>query len=76
METRGTAELRRLGETIREQRKQIGISQEDFAELCGVHRTYIGQIERGEKNISFNNILRVSEALKLSASELFQLAGL
>ena len=56
------SELKSLGDSIRAQRKKLDISQEDFAELCDLHRTYIGQIERGEKNISFSNVLRVAKA--------------
>ena len=42
----------RLGKVIREKRKELGYSQEAFADICGVHRTYMGSIERGERNIS------------------------
>jgi len=45
----GAKELRALGDAIREARKALGVSQEDFAEMCDLHRTYIGQVERGEK---------------------------
>ena len=61
---------------MRAKRKTTGMSQEAFAATCKLHRTYIGQIERGEKNISFENIMRVSTALKLSAEKLFGLAKL
>lgn len=54
----------------------MSLSQEDFAEVCDLHRTYIGQIERGEKNISFENILRVSRALGLKPSGLLAAAKL
>ncbi len=49
-------------------------SQEEFAHVSGLHRTYIGQIERGEKNISFSNLVKVSGVLGVTMSEL--LAGL
>lgn len=68
-------ELRRLGAAIREARKTLALSQEEFAERCGLHRTYIGQIERGEKNISFVNILRVAKALSVLPSDLFRNSG-
>jgi transcriptional regulator with XRE-family HTH domain len=48
------------------------LSQEDFAEQCGLHRTYIGQVERGEKNISFVNILRIAKGLRAKPSQLFE----
>lgn len=70
------SELRALGGSIRTQRKQLGISQEDFAELCDLHRTYVGQIERGEKNISFSNVLRVAKAFRSKPSVLLAKAGL
>jgi transcriptional regulator with XRE-family HTH domain len=69
-------ELRAFGDAVRLGRKQLGVSQEDFAELCDLHRTYVGQVERGEKNISFINILRLSKALKAKPSSLLQMAGL
>ena len=76
MSSEGKAELRKLGDAIRRGRKSIALSQEDFAELCDLHRTYVGQIERGEKNISFINILRFAKALRLKPSALFDAAGL
>lgn len=71
-------QLARFGQEIKKARKGFvpKVSQEDFAELCGVHRTYIGQIERGEKNISFENILRVASALRKRPSDIFRDAGL
>jgi len=72
----GKNELCALGNAIRQGRKSLGVSQEDFAEMCDVHRTYIGQVERGEKNISFTNILRISKALKTKPSGLLLAARL
>ena len=66
--------LRRLGIRIRELRMRRGWSQEAFADIAGVHRTYMGHLERGEKNLSFLSILRVASALGVTLSEL--LAGL
>jgi transcriptional regulator with XRE-family HTH domain len=76
MQSEGKTELRDMGDTIRRRRKLLKVSQEDFAELCDLHRTYIGQIERGEKNISFVNILKVAAALKIKPSQLFSQSGL
>lgn len=70
MAARTTPEQKRLGVAIRQHRELLGVSQEDFAELAGFHRTYIGQLERGEKNLSFHNLLSISGALKLKASAL------
>jgi len=72
----GKSELRLLGEAIRRERKKLGVSQEDFAEVCEVHRTYLGQLERGEKNLSFSNVLRVAKAFKMKPSGLLEKAGL
>ena len=63
-----------FGVAVREERKRLGISQEKLGELAGVHRTYVGMIERGEKNITLSNIFKVSKALGLNASELLKLA--
>jgi transcriptional regulator with XRE-family HTH domain len=59
-----------LGLAIRELRRASGVSQEAFAASCGLHRTYIGGIERGERNVSFANLLRIADALDLRPSEL------
>jgi transcriptional regulator with XRE-family HTH domain len=69
-------ELRSFGECVRRCRVGLGLSQEKFAEHCGLHRTYIGQVERGEKNISFVNILRIATALKTTPSKLFDSSSL
>ena len=63
--------LKRLGQRFRELRVQRGWSQEQFADVCGVHRTYMGHLERGEKNLSFSSIVRVANALDVSLAELF-----
>ncbi|MBI3186316.1 MAG: helix-turn-helix transcriptional regulator [Gammaproteobacteria bacterium] len=67
---------KQLGAIIRDNRKASGYSQEEFASYCGVHRTYMGAIERGERNISLMNIIRIANALKMKPSELFTLAKL
>lgn len=64
-----------LGKMVRALREERGLSQEEFAGLCGVHRTYMGSIERGERNISMKNILRISAALEIKPSELLAKAG-
>ena len=66
--------LKVFGAAIREKRTQLAISQEDFAELVGVHRTYLGSVERGERNISLKNIIRISNAFGLKPSALIALA--
>jgi transcriptional regulator with XRE-family HTH domain len=63
--------LKRLGQRIRELRTKRGWSQEQFADVCGVHRTHMGHLERGEKNLSFSSIVRVANALDVRLAELF-----
>ena len=60
----------RLGHAIRRLRKDAGYSQESFADRCGVHRTYMGSVERGETNISLDNIERIARALRLTSAQL------
>jgi transcriptional regulator with XRE-family HTH domain len=76
MHSEGKPQLRLLGDSVRRERKRLKISQEDFAELCDLHRTYIGQVERGEKNISFINILRIATAFRIKPSVLLDKADL
>lgn len=64
--------LKKFGERVRLLRKQKNISQEELAHRAGLHRTYIGMIERAEKNITLLNIEKVSIALEVPISELFQ----
>ena len=59
-----------LGSTIREMRLKLELSQERLAELSGLHWTYIGGIERGERNVSLMNIVKIAKALKTTAGEL------
>ena len=60
-----------MGQRIRELRLAQGYSQESFADKCGVHRTFMGTVERGESNLSFQNIVKVAQALGLSLAVLF-----
>ncbi len=64
--------LIQLGQRIRMFRKQKGMSQEELAEATGLHRTYIGGVERGERNISVINLSYIAKALEVSLSVLFQ----
>jgi transcriptional regulator with XRE-family HTH domain len=61
---------RELGSAIREKRQALGFSQESFADAVGLHRTYIGGIERGERTVSLCNLLRIAQALSLPLSSL------
>lgn len=60
-----------FGTVVRNRRTELKLSQEELAHQAGLHRTYIGMIERGEKNITLENIDKISTALKISISELF-----
>ncbi len=60
-----------FGKKVRELRLERGYSQEAFAFECGLHRTYIGCIERGEKNITIVNIEKIAKTLKVEISDLF-----
>jgi transcriptional regulator with XRE-family HTH domain len=59
-----------FGARLREVRKQKGFSQEGLALVCGLDRTYIGGVERGERNISLVNIQKIADAIGVSPSEL------
>jgi transcriptional regulator with XRE-family HTH domain len=60
-----------FGKAVRQLRLDKHISQEDFADMCGLHRTYISDVELGKRNISLENIEKLSEAFGLSVSQLF-----
>ena len=61
---------RRLGRNLRARRLARGLSQEAFADLLGIHRTYIGGLERGERNVTLRTVERLAERLGDRASEL------
>ena len=63
-----------FGRAVREQRDAVGISQEELASRSGMHRTYIGGIERGERNLSYTNLLRLARALGVRPSALLSRA--
>lgn len=64
--------LVRFGQKIRQERLKQRLSQEQLAEKAELHRTYIGMIERGEKNITLNNISKISSALGIKIAVLFE----
>jgi len=68
----GNPALVSIGETVKAVRKKDGISQEALALAAGLDRSYMGGIERGEHNLTVINLLRVSEALGLTPSELLK----
>lgn len=65
--------LEAFGNRVKEERLKLGISQEELAERAGLHRTYIGMIERAEKNITLLNIEKISKALNVALKKLLDL---
>lgn len=66
-----TTLLKEFGQKVQKRRKQLGISQEELAYRAGFHRTYIGMIERAERNITLSNIKRLADALQTNIKDLF-----
>ena len=63
--------LIKIGKTIRELRKENGFSQESFASEVGLDRTYMGSVERGERNIAALNLIKIAKTLKVEVGALF-----
>ncbi len=63
--------LKKFGERVREIRLQKGLSQEELARIAKIDRTYIGGIERGERNVGIRNVYRIATALGIPAADLF-----
>ena len=64
-----------IGQRLRSYRLQNGLNQEELAERCGLHPTYIGQVERGEKNATIESISKIANGLSLPLSTLFENIG-
>lgn len=62
----------RFAQAMKRRRQELGLSQESLAELTGLHRTYIGSVERGERNICIDNIERIAIALGVSITALLE----
>lgn len=60
----------RFGEKVRSIRREQQLSQDELADQCGLHRTYIGAVERGERNITLINAEKIADALQVNLSEL------
>lgn len=69
------SDLRTLGRNLRELRRAAELSQEELADTAGLHRTYIGGIERGERNVGVLNLIQIARALKVSPGELLKSIG-
>ncbi len=63
-------DLQRFGSRVRAERERLGVSQEELADRAGMHRTYVGGVERGERNLGLLNVVRIAKALGLPASTL------
>jgi transcriptional regulator with XRE-family HTH domain len=66
-----TAAKIKFGKRLREVRTSVGISQEELGYRAGLHRTYIGAIERGEQSVSVDNVYKLARALKVKPKDLF-----
>jgi len=65
----------KVGAAMRARRTELGYSQDTFADLIGMHRAYYSSLERGERNLTLQTLMRVSKGLKTKASELLKSAG-
>lgn len=60
-----------FGTNLRKYRNELGVSQEKFAEMCGLHRTYISDIERFQRSIALENVQKIADALQIETYRLF-----
>lgn len=67
-----SSKLKQFGLIIRAERIKRGLSQEALADLVGLDRSYVGGVERGERNLSFSNIMKFADGLGMSPSSLFK----
>lgn len=67
-----TGDIRFRFGRVRERRHKLGMSQEQFADICGLDRIYVGGIERGERNVALVNVEKIAKAFKVTLSELFR----
>jgi transcriptional regulator with XRE-family HTH domain len=62
--------LRAIGDRIRERRNELNLTQEELGSRCELHRTFIGSVERGERNISILNLRQIAKSLRISIGKL------
>ncbi|OKP98721.1 helix-turn-helix domain-containing protein [Paenibacillus sp. P46E] len=67
--------VKKIGERIRRLRKEMNLSQEQLAERSGLHTNYVGQVERGEKNLTLETLEKVAGGLDISLEEIFRYIG-
>lgn len=70
------AHLERLGHAVRTMRKTRGLSQETLADAAGIDRSHMGRIERGERNLTILNLIRIASAMDVTPSQIMAAAGL
>jgi len=75
MNQNDTAFLQRLGDGIRERRTALKLTQARLAESCGLYRTFIGSVERGERNVAVLSLRKIANALRTTTAELLTLPG-
>lgn len=69
-------DLPKFGEAVRQRRLDLGLSQEALADATGIDRSHMGRIERGERNVTLLNVIKIAAALKWAASDLMKAASL
>jgi transcriptional regulator with XRE-family HTH domain len=62
--------LQRLGDRVRERRLALNLTQAALAETCGLHRTFVGSVERGERNLALISLRKIAKALRVTPAEL------
>ncbi len=63
--------LQRLGDRIRKQREARGLTQQQLGDFCELHRTFIGSVERGERNVAILNLRKIAQVLRTTIADLF-----
>lgn len=67
-----SAALETFGQRVRARRAELGLSQEGLADIAGLHWTFVGQVERGRRNLSLHNMLKLAEALQIDPGRLVE----
>ena len=63
--------LQRLGDRLRKQREARGLTQQQLGDFCELHRTFIGSVERGERNVAILNLRKIAQVLRITLADLF-----